>query len=147
MSSLNSVQIIGRLGQDPETRAMPNGNAVANLSIATSEQWKDKQSGEKKERTEWHRVCLFGRIAEVAGECLSKGDLVYIGGSLRTRKWTDKQGVERYSTEIMGSELKMLHTKGRQGSGQAERQAPAQRQQPAPDEDFSDDIPFSPEAA
>lgn len=142
MSSLNSVQLIGRLGQDPESRAMPNGNAVANLSIATSETWKDKQTGEKKERTEWHRICLFGRIAEVATEYLSKGDLVYIGGSLRTRKWTDKQGVERYSTEIMGSELKMLHTKGRQGSGASANKPTAQSQESAPPQDFDDDIPF-----
>ena len=112
---INKVILIGNLGADPETRAMPSGSTVANLRIATSESWRDKQTGEQQERTEWHRVALFGRLAEVAGEYLKKGSQVYIEGSLRTRKWTDKQGQERYSTEIIGNELQMLG--GRAGGG------------------------------
>src|SRR4029077_15743807 len=103
------------LGADPETRAMPSGTTVANLRVATSESWRDKQTGEQQERTEWHRVALFGRLAEVAGEYLRKGSQVYIEGSLRTRKWQDKQGNERYSTKIVGNELQMLG--GRGGGG------------------------------
>src|SRR5438067_10494430 len=105
---INKVIIIGNLGADPETRAMPSGTTVANLRVATSESWRDKQSGEQQERTEWHRVALFGRLAEIAGEYLRKGSQVYIEGSLRTRKWQDKQGNERYSTEIIGNDLQML---------------------------------------
>jgi len=105
---INKVILIGNLGADPETRAMPSGTTVANLRIATSESWRDKQTGEQQERTEWHRVALFGRLAEIAGEYLRKGSQVYIEGSLRTRKWQDKQGNERYSTEIVGNELQML---------------------------------------
>jgi single-strand DNA-binding protein len=112
---INKVILIGNLGADPETRAMPSGSTVANLRVATSESWRDKQTGEQQERTEWHRVALFGRLAEVAGEYLKKGSQVYIEGSLRTRKWTDKQGQERYSTEIIGNELQMLG--GRAGGG------------------------------
>jgi single-strand DNA-binding protein len=111
---INKVILIGNLGADPETRAMPSGTTVANLRIATSESWRDKQSGEQQERTEWHRVALFGRLAEIAGEYLRKGSQVYIEGSLRTRKWQDKQGNERYSTEIIGNELQMLG--GRSGA-------------------------------
>jgi len=114
---VNKVILIGNLGADPETRAMPSGTTVANLRIATSESWRDKQTGEQQERTEWHRVALFGRLAEVAGEYLRKGSQVYIEGSLRTRKWQDKQGNERYSTEIIGSDLQMLG--GRAGAGGA----------------------------
>jgi single-strand DNA-binding protein len=114
---VNKVILIGNLGADPETRAMPSGTTVANLRIATSESWRDKQSGEQQERTEWHRVALFGRLAEIAGEYLRKGSQVYIEGSLRTRKWQDKQGNERYSTEIVGNELQMLG--GRAGGGGA----------------------------
>ena len=109
---INKVILIGNLGADPETRAMPSGTTVANLRIATSESWRDKQSGEQQERTEWHRVALFGRLAEIAGEYLRKGSQVYIEGSLRTRKWQDKQGNERYSTEIIGNELQMLGGRG-----------------------------------
>ena len=109
---INKVILIGNLGADPETRAMPSGTSVANLRIATSESWRDKQSGEQQERTEWHRVALFGRLAEIATEYLRKGSQVYIEGSLRTRKWQDKQGVERYSTEIIGNELQMLGGRG-----------------------------------
>ncbi|MFI4879661.1 MAG: single-stranded DNA-binding protein [Steroidobacterales bacterium] len=114
---INKVILIGNLGADPETRAMPSGTTVANLRIATSESWRDKQSGEQQERTEWHRVALFGRLAEIAGEYLKKGSQVYIEGSLRTRKWQDKQGNERYSTEIIGNELQMLGGRGGAGAG------------------------------
>jgi single-strand DNA-binding protein len=114
---INKVILIGNLGADPETRAMPSGTTVANLRIATSESWRDKQTGEQQERTEWHRVALFGRLAEIAGEYLRKGSQVYIEGSLRTRKWQDKQGNERYSTEIVGNELQMLGGRGAGGGG------------------------------
>ena len=109
---VNKVIIIGNLGADPETRAMPSGTTVANLRVATSESWRDKQTGEQQERTEWHRVALFGRLAEVAAEYLRKGSQVYIEGSLRTRKWQDKQGNERYSTEIVGNDMQMLGGRG-----------------------------------
>ena len=109
---INKVILIGNLGQDPETRAMPSGSSVTNLRIATSESWKDKQSGEMKERTEWHSVAMFGRLAEIAGEYLRKGSQVYIEGSLRTRKWQDKQGNDRYTTEIIANEMQMLGARG-----------------------------------
>src|SRR5215469_8505178 len=109
---VNKVILVGNLGADPETRAMPSGSTVANLRIATSESWRDKQSGEQQERTEWHRVALFGRLGEIAAEYLKKGSQVYIEGSLRTRKWQDKQGNERYSTEIVASEMQMLGGRG-----------------------------------
>src|SRR3954471_274840 len=109
---INKVILVGNLGADPETRAMPSGTTVANLRIATSESWRDKQSGEQQERTEWHRVVLFGRLGEIAAEYLKKGSQVYIEGSLRTRKWQDKQGNERYSTEIVGNEMQMLGGRG-----------------------------------
>src|SRR3954463_15917147 len=115
---INKVILVGNLGADPETRAMPSGTTVANLRIATSESWRDKQSGEQQERTEWHRVVMFGRLGEIAAEYLRKGSQVYIEGSIRTRKWTDKQGVERYSTEIVGNEMQMLGGRGG-GSGGA----------------------------
>lgn len=114
---INKVILIGNLGADPETRAMPSGTTVANLRIATSESWRDKQSGEQQERTEWHRVALFGRLGEIAAEYLKKGSQVYIEGSLRTRKWQDKQGNERYSTEIVGNEMQMLGGRGTGGGG------------------------------
>ena len=114
---VNKVILIGHLGADPETRAMPSGSSVANLRIATTESWRDKQSGEQQERTEWHRVALFGRLAEVAGEYLRKGSQVYIEGSLRTRKWQDKQGNERYSTEIVANDMQMLGGRGGGGGG------------------------------
>src|SRR6476661_273763 len=118
---INKVILIGNLGADPETRAMPSGSTVANLRIATSESWRDKQTGEQQERTEWHRVALFGRLAEIASEYLRKGSQVYIEGSLRTRKWTDKQGQERYSTEIVGNEMQMLGGRGGGGEGYGSR--------------------------
>ena len=112
---INKVILIGNLGADPETRAMPSGMTVANISVATSESWKDKQSGEAKERTEWHKVAMFGRLGEIAGEYLKKGSKVYIEGSLRTRKWQDKSGNDRYTTEIIANEMQMLD--GRSGGG------------------------------
>jgi single-strand DNA-binding protein len=156
---INKVILIGNLGADPETRAMPSGTTVANLRVATSESWRDKQSGEQQERTEWHRVALFGRLAEIAAEYLKKGSQVYIEGSLRTRKWQDKQGNERYSTEIIGNELQMLGGRGGGGGGAAgapERggsAAPAYAEEHAGGggggaapasrgEEFDDDIPF-----
>src|ERR1700759_2584388 len=116
---INKVILVGNLGADPETRAMPSGTTVANLRIATSESWRDKQSGEQQERTEWHRVVLFGRLGEIAAEYLKKGSQVYIEGSLRTRKWQDKQGQERYSTEIVGNDMQMLGGRGGGGGASA----------------------------
>src|ERR1700740_3513166 len=116
---VNKVILVGNLGADPETRAMPSGTTVANLRIATSESWRDKQSGEQQERTEWHRVALFGRLGEIAAEYLKKGSQVYIEGSLRTRKWQDKEGRDRYITEIVGSEMQMLGGRGGAGGGAA----------------------------
>jgi single-strand DNA-binding protein len=114
---INKVILIGNLGADPETRAMPSGMTVANIRVATSENWKDKQSGESKERTEWHNVAMFGRLGEIAGEYLKKGSKVYIEGSLRTRKWQDKQGNDRYTTEIIANEMQMLDSRGGGGMG------------------------------
>jgi single-strand DNA-binding protein len=161
---VNKVILIGHLGADPETRAMPSGSTVANLRLATTENWKDKQTGEQQERTEWHRVVLFGRLGEIAAEYLRKGSQVYIEGSLRTRKWTDKQGTERYSTEIVGNDMQMLGSRGGAGGGSGERggyggggggreSAPPRETEygePAGPsggsgsrgEDFDDDIPF-----
>lgn len=164
---INKVIVLGNLGNDPETRYMPNGSAVTNISIATSESWKDKQSGQMQERTEWHRVVFFNRLAEIAGEYLRKGSKVYIEGSLRTRKWQDQSGNDRYTTEIVASDMQMLDSRGEGGGGQAgggfdgydqmpeSQSAPAQpaqqggfnQQQPqsAPSPaaaEFEDDIPF-----
>jgi single-strand DNA-binding protein len=151
---INKVILIGNLGADPETRAMPSGTTVANLRVATSESWRDKQTGEQQERTEWHRVALFGRLAEVAGEYLRKGSQVYIEGSLRTRKWQDKQGNERYSTEIIGNDLQMLGGRGGAGgagaapvsAGAGSASAPSYAEESAGSgsrsEEFDDDIPF-----
>jgi single-strand DNA-binding protein len=148
---INKVILIGNLGADPETRAMPSGTTVANLRIATSESWRDKQSGEQQERTEWHRVALFGRLGEVAAEYLRKGSQVYIEGSLRTRKWQDKQGNERYSTEIVASDMQMLGGRGGGGgaaaasAGGAGATAPAFAEESGGggrSEEFDDDIPF-----
>lgn len=109
---INKVILIGNLGADPEVRYMSNGNAVANLSLATSEMWKDKQTGENQERTEWHRVVLYNQLGKIAGDYLKKGSKVYIEGSLRTRKWQDKNGQDRYTTEIIAQEMQMLDSKG-----------------------------------
>ncbi len=150
MASVNKVILVGNLGADPETRYAPSGDAICNIRIATTDTWKDKATGEKKEATEWHRVAFFGRLAEIAGQYLKKGSQVYIEGSLRTRKWQDKDGQDRYTTEIRADEMKMLGS--RQGSGEApqrEREAA-----PAPSAggvkkaaasnfgDMDDDIPF-----
>ena len=148
---VNKVIIVGNLGNDPDTRYMPSGGAVTNLSIATNESWKDKQTGEQKERTEWHRVAMFGRLAEIAAEYLRKGSQVYIEGRLRTRKWQDQSGNDRYTTEIVADEMQMLG--GRSGAG-----APAMNDMGGPPpgpppqggggrssgggDDFDDDIPF-----
>ncbi|HEM8291551.1 TPA: single-stranded DNA-binding protein [Providencia stuartii] len=149
---VNKVILIGHLGQDPEIRYMPNGGAVANITLATSESWRDKQSGEMREKAEWHRVCIFGKLAEVAGEYLKKGSQVYIEGSLQTRKWQDQSGQDRYTTEVVvniGGTMQML---GGNGGNQAGSQQPArqpqqqQQQQQAPQNeppmDWDDDIPF-----
>ena len=140
MAGVNKVILVGNLGKDPETRFMPNGSAVSNITIATSESWKDKQTGEQKERTEWHNVVMYQRLAEIAGEYLKKGSKVYLEGSLQTSKWTDKEtGQDRYKTEIKASQLQMLDSKpqGQQQSGgfQQQQQPPAQggfNQQQAP---------------
>jgi single-strand DNA-binding protein len=152
---INKVILIGHLGADPETRAMPSGMTVANLRLATTESWKDKQSGEQQERTEWHRVALFGRLGEIAAEYLRKGSQVYIEGSLRTRKWQDKEGRDRYSTEIIGNEMQMLGGRagagggaGGGGSGPGEAAPRTEHAEAAGGgagasrDDFDDDIPF-----
>jgi len=115
MASVNKVIIVGNLGRDPETRYMPNGEAVTNIAVATTESWKDKNSGEKKELTEWHRITFYRKLAEIAGQYLKKGSQIYIEGRLQTRKWQDKEGVERYTTEIIADTMQMLG--GRQGQG------------------------------
>jgi len=114
---INKVILIGNIGGDPETRYLPSGGAVTNITVATSESWKDKQSGQSQERTEWHRVVFFNRLAEIAGEYLRKGSKVYIEGSLRTRKWQDKEGQDRYTTEIVANEMQMLDSRGGGGGG------------------------------
>ena len=156
---VNRVTILGNLGNDPEVKYTNSGSAIANLTVATSEEWKDKTTGESKSLTEWHRVVLFGKLAEVAGEYLRKGSQVYIEGQLRTRKWTDNAGVEKYTTEIvvgMNGVMQMLggnqEGKSQQQSGWGQPQQPKAQQQskPAPSGqsvppvDFSDDIPFAP---
>jgi single-strand DNA-binding protein len=135
-TSLNKVTLIGTLGRDPEVKYMPSGDALANLSIATSESWKDKASGEKRESTEWHRVTLFRRLAEIAGEHLHKGQQIYIEGSLKTRSW-EKDGQKHYVTEIVATELKMLG--GRTKSADS---GSASNEQELLDSDFHDDLPF-----
>lgn len=130
---VNKVILVGHLGQEPEVRYMPNGGAVANFSLATSETWRDKQTGEQKEKTEWHRVVVFGKLAEIAGEYLQKGSQVYIEGALQTRKWTDTQGIERYTTEIIvnvGGTLQMLGNR-REASSTSAPQTSGQQQQAA----------------
>lgn len=114
---INKVILVGNLGQDPETRYLPSGGAVTNCTIATSETWKDKQTGQPQERTEWHRVVFFNRLAEIAGEYLRKGSKVYVEGSLRTRKWQDQAGQDKYTTEIVAQEMQMLDSRGGSGQG------------------------------
>jgi single-strand DNA-binding protein len=159
---VNKVILVGNLGQDPEVRYTANGAAVANISVATTEQWTDRQSGQKQERTEWHRVVMFGRLGEIAGEYLKKGSQVYLEGKLQTRKWQDQNGQDRYTTEIVANEMQMLGGRGGGssdynsqgfGGGAPSRQQPAAQPQgggPAPSapaggsnfDDFDDDIPF-----
>jgi len=159
VASLNQVQIIGNLGKDPEVRYAPSGDAIASFSVACTESWKDKNTGEKKEATEWINIVIYGKLAEVAGQWLKKGQQVFLQGKIRTRKWQDQSGNDRYSTEVVASEMKMLGGKSEGGNGgnggnsnrqgqqqqrqqtqqTQQRQAPAQRQA---HDDFDEDIPF-----
>lgn len=145
MSSLNKAMIIGRLGNDPDMRYLPSGEAVANLSIATSETWKDKD-GNKKESTEWHRVSFFGKIAEVCGQYLKKGGLVYVEGKIQTRKWQDKEGQDRYNTEIRGERMQMLSGRAEGAGNNSEPKEPPKSGNSGGGQggfnDFEDDIPF-----
>ena len=155
MASVNKVILIGNLGRDPETRYMPDGGAVTNVSIATTESWKDK-NGEKQEKTEWHRVAFFGKLAEIAGEYLKKGSQIYVEGRLQTRKWQDKDGQDKYSTEIVADRMQMLGSRQGMGGGDREREPSGEREgaprpagkpagaKPAGSkfDDFEDDIPF-----
>ncbi len=158
MASVNKVILIGNLGQDPEVKYMPSGGAVTNISLATTDTWKDKATGEKKEKTEWHRVVFFNRLAEIVGEYLRKGSQVYIEGNLRTRKWQDQNGQDRYTTEIVAREMTMLggrpaggssdfnpSPQAQQSNGAPQQQAPAQNSPSEPPQNydnFDDDIPF-----
>lgn len=166
MASVNKVIIVGNLGRDPETRYMPNGEAVTNVAVATTESWKDKNSGEKKELTEWHRITFYRKLAEIAGQYLKKGSQVYVEGRLQTRKWTDKEGAERFTTEIIADSMQMLGSRQGMGGGNApmdddygsapaprqnsgggsgggSSSAPRQASKPAPNfSDMDDDIPF-----
>jgi len=157
MASVNKVILIGNLGRDPEVRYMPDGGAITNISIATTENWKDK-NGEKQEKTEWHRVAFFGKLAEIAGEYLKKGSQVYVEGRLQTRKWQDKDGNDKYTTEIVADRMQMLGSRqgmGGAGAGAGEREAPERGESARPAgkpagakpagskfDDFEDDIPF-----
>ena len=160
MASVNKVILVGNLGADPETRYASYGDAICNIRLATTETWRDKNTGERREATEWHRVSFYGKLAEIAGQYLKKGSQVYVEGSLRTRKWTDKDGKDQYTTEIRGDEIKMLGAR-QAGEGGSETRRPAQqpsspRQQPPQRNaggaqggfgDFDDDIPFAPHGA
>ena len=146
---INKVIIVGNLGGDPETRYMPSGSAVTNLTVATNESWKDKQTGEQKDRTEWHKVAMFNRLAEIAAEYLRKGSQVYIEGKLRTRKWQDKSGQDRWTTEIIADEMQMLGGRGGAGGGggsapmsSGQGSGPPSAPPQAGPDDFDDDIPF-----
>lgn len=142
MASVNKAIILGNIGKDPEVKYTASGEAICNITVATSESWKDKQTGEKKELTEWHRISFFGKLAEICGQYLKKGSQVYIEGSIRTRKWTDKDGQERYTTEIRGDEMKMLGGKPEPTQYAAEsKPQPAPTKKPAFD-DLESDIPF-----
>lgn len=153
MRGVNRVILVGNCGDEPSIRYMPNGNAVATVSLATSDTWKDKNTGEPQERTEWHRVVFFGKIAEIVGQYVHKGSKLYVEGRLVTRKWTDQQGIERYTTEIvvdMGGTMQLLDSRQDQPQQQASQQQaqqsrPQQNQQAAPPQydEFSDDIPFN----
>ena len=149
---VNKVILIGNLGRDPEVRYMPSGQAAANVTLATSESWKDKNTGDAQERTEWHNVVFFGRLAEIAGEYLKKGSKIYVEGSLRTRKWQDKEGRDRYTTEIVAAEMQMLDSRGGGNPGTlppervtSNNSAPVPKEEAVPHDatgDFDDDIPF-----
>ena len=149
MASVNKVILVGRLGKDPETRYMPNGDAVTNVTLATSETWKDK-AGEKQEKTEWHRVTFYRKLAEIAGEYLKKGSMVYVEGRLETRKWTDKAGVEKYTTEIIANEMQMLSSRSSGGNSfevvdkpaASGGSAKAAAKSGGDFDNFEDDIPF-----
>jgi single-strand DNA-binding protein len=151
MASVNKVILVGNLGRDPETRYMPDGAAITNVSVATSFQWNDKASGEKKEETEWHRVVFRGKLAEVAGEYLKKGSQVYVEGRLRTRKWQDKEGQDKYTTEIMADRMQMLGSRSGGGEPRGEPPMETRASEPKPGgakkpagkfDDLEDDIPF-----
>src|SRR5690349_12070134 len=158
MASVNKVIIIGNLGRGPETRYMPDGGAITNISVATTDKWKDK-NGEKQEKTEWHRVAFFGKLAEIAGEYLKKGSQVYVEGRLQTRKWQDKDGADKYTTEIVANAMQMLGSRGGGGGGMGGDRDPGGEREPAAArsgggaakpagkpggkfDDFEDDIPF-----
>jgi len=145
MASVNKAIILGNIGKDPEVKYTASGEAICNITVATSESWKDKATGEKKELTEWHRISFFGKLAEICGQYLKKGSQVYVEGSIRTRKWTDKDGHERYTTEIKGDQMTMLGGKQSNDSAPAERSAPAPaKAAPNPQfDDLGDDIPFN----
>ena len=144
---INKVIVVGNLGADPDTRAMPSGNQVTNISVATSESWNDKVTGDKQERTEWHRVVFYGRLAEIAGDYLKKGSQVYVEGKLQTRKWEDKEGKERWTTEIIANQMQMLGERMSQGASQSASNQnnvtkPNSSSNEFVDEEFDDDIPF-----
>ena len=136
------VIIVGNLGADPDTRAMPSGNSVTNVSVATSESWNDKNSGERQEKTEWHKVVFFGRLAEIADQYLKKGSQVYVEGKLQTRKWEDKEGNDRWTTEIVANQLEMLGERMSSGSNQPKNMDQSKSNSSFNDEGFDDDIPF-----
>src|SRR5690348_4267519 len=150
MASVNKVILVGNLGADPETKYLPSGDAVTNIRMATTDRWKDKASGEMKEATEWHRIAFFGRLAQIAGEYLKKGSQVYVEGRIRTRKWQDKEGQDRYSTEIVGDSMQMLGSRAGAGEPRGETMSakpaeakPAAAKKPAGKfDDMEDDIPF-----
>lgn len=144
MASVNKVIVVGNVGKDPEVRYMPSGDAVANISVATTDRYKDKQTGDMKENTEWHRIAFFGKLAEIVGQYIKKGSQIYVEGRLRTRKWTDASGVEKYSTEIVAESMQMLGGKPSGGADSGESYSKAQ-QAPAPEGGLAamdDDIPF-----
>lgn len=148
---VNKVILVGNLGKDPEVRFAPSGSAMANITVATTESWKDKQTGEKQEKTEWHRVVFFNRLAEIVGEYLKKGSQVYIEGRIQTRKWQGQDGQDRYTTEIVANEMQMLGSRSGGGdtawnapqdSAPAQKQADAPQASTTPSDDFDDDVPF-----
>jgi len=143
MAGVNKVIVVGRLGSDPDTRYMPSGSAVTNVSVATSESWKDKETGEKQEKTEWHRVVFFNRLAEIASEYLKKGSQIYVEGRLQTRKWEDKEGKERWTTEIVANQMQMLGERMSSGSSSNNQSSSKNtNNNEFANDDFDDDIPF-----